>query len=182
MSALSDFEPEAKDPGIRYVPVSPKIWNKATLRLGWKVFNVYVYLIVNDNRHTEGLYRVPLGYVTTDLEPLGITADDVERAIKLLQDQRLIVYDAANDVVFLPDALSTQPPASLAQIKGAIRRLRRLPQTPLMKLLWIAATVYAPKFADAIAREFPGIEKAEVTLGQTASRSLPRGFELELGG
>lgn len=150
----------------KFMPVSPAIWNRRVLGLGKDVVIVYVYLLTNKHRNSEGLYHLPIAYMLGDLGGLDLDEDAIRAALEALQDEALIYFDASVDVVFIPDALLLQPPASPKQLEGAIRKLRDVPRTPLLHKLYERALAYCGeenKAGESLPKKlieaFPNIDK-----------------------
>jgi len=116
-----------------------------------------MYLLTNERRTTEGLYRLPKALMSDDL---GWAAAKVARAVAALQQAGFITYDNPSHTVLIVNALKQLPPAGEKQIAGAINRLAQLPPTPLMTPFYESAVQVAPAFAGQIrkhaARETAG--------------------------
>jgi hypothetical protein len=150
----------------KFMPVSPAIWNRRVLELGKKAVIVYCYLLTNKHRNSEGLYHLPIAYMIGDLGGLDLEEDDIRAAFDALEGEALIHFDASVDVVFVPDALLLQPPASPKQLEGAIRKLRDVPITPLLHKLYERAFAYCReenKAGESLPKKlieaFPGIDE-----------------------
>jgi hypothetical protein len=136
------------------------------LELGKETTIVYCYLLTNKHRNSEGLYHLPIAHMIGDLGGLDLDEDDIRVALEALQDEALIYFDADVDVVFIPDALLLQPPASPKQLEGAIRKLRDVPITPLLHKLYERAFAYCKeenKAGESLPKKlieaFPGIDE-----------------------
>jgi hypothetical protein len=143
---------------LPYGIVPKGIWRGGLLSLGgMELAGFYTYLLSSTHTGSEGLSRMPLGYVVTDLAPAGVDLDEVTRCLAVLEDRGFIVYDYDAEVLFDPHALRTYPPTSPQQIKGAIRKLQQLPPTHLLDALYVRAVGYAPLLAEAMREEFPQV-------------------------
>ena len=150
----------------KFMPVSPAIWNRRVLELGRRTTIVYLYLLTNKHRNSEGLYHLPIAYMVGDLGGLDMTEGDIRQAFNALENEGLVYFDASVDVVFIPDALLLQPPASPKQLEGAIRKLRDVPITPLLHKLYERAFAYCKEENNAgeslpkkLLEAFPGIDE-----------------------
>ena len=98
-----------------------------------------MYLLTNERRTTEGLYRLPKALMSDDL---GWAAAKVARAVAALQQAGFITYDNPSHTVLIVNAL------------------KQLPPTPLMTPFYESAVQVAPAFAGQIrkhaARETAG--------------------------
>jgi hypothetical protein len=150
----------------KFMPVSPAIWNRRVLELGRETTIVYLYLLTNKHRNSEGLYHLPIAYMIGDLGGLDLAESDIRQAFNALENEGLVYFDAGVDVVFIPDALLLQPPASPKQLEGAIRKLRDVPITPLLHKLYERAFAYCKeenKTGESLPKKlleaFPGVDE-----------------------
>jgi len=138
-----------------------------------------LYLLTCPHRTTEGIYRLPLGYMATDLGwptvSLGARVDAtlsarvdarLDAALSHLTAKDFVAYDAKSGVVFLPKALKYQRPDNENQIAPAVRRVMELPETPLIAGLLLAADKYAKAFAQALRKALP----------QALQQGYPKGY------
>jgi hypothetical protein len=131
---------------VKFFPVSPGVWGDFN-ELDHTTMLVYLYVLSCPHRFSEGLYRLPVPYVAADL---NLTPQEATEALERLRAARKIEYDSAAGVVFDRSALTVLPPKSPEQIKGAIRKLRQVPRTPLLVELHAMAAIHSPLFAEAI--------------------------------
>jgi hypothetical protein len=153
----------------RFHPVSPGIWNHRLLRLGHVGALVYAYILSNEHRNSEGLYRLPLAYICADLE---LDKDIVTASLSLLETERLIDYDHHAEIVLDRHALKFLRPVSERQVTGAINKILKLPPTALLKELHGLAEVHAPELATAMKDPFP--ELAGTDTQDSVSEQSPR--------
>ncbi|HWT25843.1 MAG TPA: hypothetical protein VN213_20225 [Solirubrobacteraceae bacterium] len=127
--------------------VSPRYWSGA--RRGWNDREklLGLYLLTCAHRNTEGLYHLPKGYIATDL---GWTPRQVDETIARVTADGLALYDPDAEVVLLPKALKRQRPNTPLQIRGAVRRLALVPDSPLWEAFLEACDQFAPRLANAI--------------------------------
>ncbi len=114
--------------------------------------NLALYLLTNEHRNLEGLYRLPLAYIQEDLDWQPGT---VEAALSTLLEAGFIRYDERAKVVLIPKAMKFHQPGSARQIQGAINALQKVPDTALWSDFVEACRLYCPALYDAIAE---GIE------------------------
>lgn len=134
--------------------VSPKYWLNERRRWSDAEKLLGLYLITCEHRNTEGLYRLPKGYICEDL---GWPARKASETLQRLVDAGFVLYDEAAQVVLLPTALLVQRPTTQKQVQGALNALARLPHTSLWGPFLAACDAHAPRLAVAIR---DGIEKA----------------------
>jgi hypothetical protein len=113
-----------------------------------------LYLLTCKHRTTEGIFHLPLQYAAADRR---WQLKRIERAIDTLMADGFIEYDREAEVVLIVNALRWQAPATQNHMKGAIKKLRNLPPTPLLKRFESLAQSLAPDFADYIAKETPEV-------------------------
>lgn len=112
------------------------------------------YLLTCDHRTFEGIYRLPAAYAIADL---GWDRETYRAALERLVAEGFVLVDEHADVVLLVNALEYRQPKGGPQIAGAVKVLKRLPETPLLRNLLEAARGYAPAFAEAIEEAFPNV-------------------------
>lgn len=135
----------------RYNRVPASYWR---ISHGWgdRLQKLGLYLQTCTHRTGEGLYLLPLPYAARDLE---WTQTITERHMRELVGHDFISWDATSEVVLLHNALEIQAPTTEKQIKGAITRLKELPPSPLLSVLFRLAQVHSNAFADSIRMAFP---------------------------
>lgn len=132
----------------RYYPVSPQFWTDPKVRQ-WddSARTLALYLLTCPHRNLEGLYRLPLSYVTADLDwPM----QKLREALRQLEEDDFLLRDKTTDVVLIRRALKYQAPKSAKQIKGAITALAEVPMSTVHSAFLEACQTYAPTLADAI--------------------------------
>lgn len=115
------------------------------------------YLLTNEHRTLEGLYRLPVAYAGADLD---WASERVLRALERLIQDGFAAYDDSAQVVFICKALKRYQPKSDRHITGAIRNLQTLPPTPLLQHFQAAAEQYADKLAKAMRKAFGTLPEA----------------------
>ena len=133
----SRFWPEAKEGG----------WTEDMVTLG-------LFLLTCEQRTTEGLYRLPKGYMIEDL-PDGWTVERLTASLDALSAEGFAHYDDKARVVFLPKAMKYQRPDNKNQQTAAIRNLKGLPATRFSEPFAEAAKQYAQAFHQAFTQAFP---------------------------
>jgi hypothetical protein len=127
------------------------------------------YLRTCPQRATEGLFRFGFGAASDDL---GMGRQEIEAAaVELERAGRPFVFDRANGIVLDTSALKLfplrarsekwsegeEPKTVNKRLKGAISKLRSLPETPLLNHLYSVARDHSPDFADWIFAEFQNV-------------------------
>lgn len=155
----------------RYHRVPETFWQLAREH-NWPERTVIVglYLQTCKHRTTEGLYTLPLAYVAADL---GWNVSVVEKQMSQLGKDGFIKYDSKAEVVLLSIALAVQAPKAPGQIEGAIRRLKYLPECPLLLDLYGYASTYSSAFAEAIREAFPVLTQIGTPNGNGSTHPRP---------
>jgi hypothetical protein len=106
-----------------------------------------LYLLTCKHRPTEGIYHLPLQYGATDKRwPLKRFV----KAFDTLLADGFVEHDPKSDVVLIVKALKWQAPANPNQMKGAVKKLKQLPPTHLLKRFEALCRLHAPAFANYI--------------------------------
>lgn len=114
-----------------YTKIHDRIWSMFKRRgMTGDECRVYIYLFSCPHRNLLGMYRLPLSYVAEDLS-LPLSA--AKRAISSLEKLKLVEYDAANSVVFIPKFLECNAIPNKNVEKKAVKLAEdsALPDTPL---------------------------------------------------
>jgi len=148
-----------------YYRVSPSVWRE------FRVDDERVmalYLLTCEHRTTEGLFLLPLGYVSADL---GWTDRRTRKAFAAVEAAGMVRYDADVSVCFIAKALKQQSPANPNQVKSALKKLVALPPTPLFDALLASAREHAKPFSLALVQAFP--ERFGEPLGEPLAEPSP---------
>lgn len=109
----------------QYFRVGSKIWTEP-----WDddTRMMAFYVLTNPHRATEGLYRLPMGYIREDLK----WADKkIRPALTTLIADEFIQYDEQAGVVLIVKALKWQPPKNPNTANKAASVLETVPETKL---------------------------------------------------
>ena len=123
-----------------------------------------LYLLTCEARTTEGLYRLPKGYMAEDL-PGEWPMQRLTVSLDALVLNGFVQYDEKARVVFLPSAMKYQRPDNANQQTAAIRKLKSMPETYLWEPFLEAAKTYCGAFHQRLVQAFPkglakGLRKA----------------------
>jgi len=110
------------------------------------------YLLTCEHRTTEGLFLLPLGYISADL---GWSDKRTRKAFDAVVASGLVRYDYDARVCLIVKALKWQAPANPNQIKAALKKLVPLPDTDLFDGILAAANEHAEKLSEALVKAFP---------------------------
>lgn len=140
--------------GIHDKPPAHQRVGAGLWRQGWGNDTVLtaVYVLTNEHRHTEGLYRLPLGYAAEDL---GWRMSKVEQEFARLEADDFIEYDQDARVCLIVNALRWQQPQNPNQIKAAVKRLESVPPNRLVHRFATLAATHAERFAERLRERFP---------------------------
>ena len=132
-----------------YYRIGSSVWHEFTTddtRL------MALYVLTCRHRTTEGLFLLPMGYASADLD---WPEKRVRKALDAILDNGLARYDEKARVCFIVQALKWQSPGSELQVRGAITRLLPLPPTPLLAELHEQAQQFAQRLAQEMTQHFP---------------------------
>ena len=122
----------AKTDDVQYVRLERTIWHKKRFKaLSQDARELYLYIIINPHGNMTGLFTLPMGYAIEDLgwnDPKRFT-----KGLDELLDKQLIKYDFDNKIIFDIAQFKKFPSQNENQVKGAIKKLRELPFTPLFQ-------------------------------------------------
>lgn len=140
-------------PSPGYARVCPRFWAQAREE-NWTddMVVLALYLLTCEQRTTEGIFRLPVEYMSADL-PEGWVSERVRVSLAALEEQGFLRYDHKARVVFLPKAMKYQRPDNRNQQIAALRNLLELPETSLLAEFISAAKQYCPAFADFLASQ-----------------------------
>lgn len=134
--------------GARYQKVYCRIWTGPEFRSWTDDARVLgLYLLTCPHRTTEGLFRLPLAFAHYEL---GWTPERTATALQELQGSGFVEHDPAADLVWLVLALEWDGPVGANQIKGAVRALAEVGESPLRRRYLERAKVDCPELAEAI--------------------------------
>lgn len=134
-----------------YHRIGSRIWLE-----GWDDDTMLVafYLLTNEHRTTEGIYRLPLAYGAADR---GWGMKRFRKAFDKLVTDGFIEYDEDAQVVLIVNALKWQQPANPNQCVYAVKKLKALPPTGLLERFEVLARTLAPRLAEHIDKESPEV-------------------------
>lgn len=125
------------------------LWEDAKVRALVEDARVlFVYLLTNRLRISEGFYALPVVLATSQL---GWAFQRLHRAADYLTDSDLAVYDLAAEVVLIVKGLKHNPPRGAKSISAAVKKLETVQGAPILFDRFLAsAEKYAPDFGAAI--------------------------------
>lgn len=140
-----------RNDGARHNRVYPSYWtNNPHWSDDAKLLGLF--LLTGPHRRTEGIYRLPVGYMAGDL---GWTDKRTRAALAELLADEFVQYDEKVSVVFICKALKHQGIDNPNQIKAAIKALKELPRTELTAAFAKAAQRFSEPFAERLREQFP---------------------------
>lgn len=129
----------------RYYKVGPSFWMDHAWGDDERL--VALYLLTCPHRSTEGLFRMPLAYATTDL---GWPVERFRKAFDQLLADGFVEYDEEASVCLIVNALKWQRPENPNQVKSAVKALEVLPRSPLQSRFVTLAQTLCPTLAQAL--------------------------------
>lgn len=137
----------------RYYRITPRFWQDTDIRNEWTedMRFLAIYLMTSPHRNMVGLFYCPLVYMENDLQ---WQSKRLRVAFDALSSANFIRYDDKAQVIFIINSLKHDSPGTGKQVEGAIRVLKGLPFTPLLKDLLDAATMQCECLANAMRMAF----------------------------
>jgi len=152
-------------------------WDDATKWFG-------IYLQVTPHRTPEGVFILPIEYICADL---GWPVKKVNRCLATLVASKFIAYDETHRMFLLREVLKVQIPENPNQALGALRRLKELPDSPiLLEFLELSRQACFRKGAGSAAQSFftkleeAFTERFGQPLGQPLGEGLSKPLTLTL--
>jgi hypothetical protein len=158
----------------RYYHVSPRFWR---ISRDWSedARTLALYLSTCSHRNMVALYYCPVAYMTADL---GWDLPRLTSALdELVAVREYVRYDAAAEVVFVPQAFEDDPPGAGKQTVGAVSVIRELPDTSLLEAFLDIAQTICPELAKALGRVIEAASKPHRSRIEAASEGHESGIE-----
>lgn len=124
-----------------------------------------LYLRTCPQRSTEGLFRYNVGAAADDLGTNRLTLQHAQSELEAAR--RPFLFDDVAGVVLDQSALKDNPLGKRRaewtdkprdkRVTGAISKLKSLPESPLLKRLYVLAGRYSPELAEAMLEDFPDL-------------------------
>jgi len=136
---------------MSYNKIQDNFWIDEKVR-SWdfKTRMIALYLLTNQHRISEGLYRLPLSYIVEDME---LEKEEILKSVERLTADNFIKYDRANSMVLIINALKYQPLQNINHCKAALNKLDELPSSPLLEDFIKQAEKYNSKFYNFLKKE-----------------------------
>lgn len=142
-----------------FVSTTTRIWSAALRRCSTAARLVRVYVATAPARTSEGLFPMSLGYASIDT---GLTEDEIRSALKELDAVGLVGWDEEQELVLDRESLEVMNYTSTndKRLDGAVKLIRTLPASPLIRDFHTLAARMAPPLARALAeiesdRDYP---------------------------
>ena len=116
---------------------------------------VAFYLITGPHRRSEGLYRLPLEYIVTDL---SWPSKRVRTAFDALLACGFADYDPERQLVLIINALKRNK-LNPNQCKGVAKAFRELPLSPLLERFISLAQTSNKDLSKELAKDWPRVGK-----------------------
>lgn len=115
----------------RYSRISSRFWTDEKSS-AWidRVKLAGLYLMSCPHRHLEGIFILPHQYACADLH---WTTKTWKSACTVLEESGFLKWDSLTNVILIVNALRYQAPENPNQAFAALRRIKELPDTPLLQ-------------------------------------------------
>jgi DnaD/phage-associated family protein len=138
---------------FRYIRIASKIWQDDKFRaISDEAKLLFLYILTSQHSNMIGYYLLPKPYVAYDLKWLPEQLD--KRFSELLQIG-LIKYCDKGDVVLIPNFLKYNTIQNPNQAKGAVNRLKEVPQNTLVDEFLACIKEYAEPFVEEFKEALP---------------------------
>jgi len=136
----------------RYHRVSPKFWTTAQSE-GWSedTRTLALYILTGPHRTTEGLFRLPISYISEDLD---WSPQRLREPFGELLCMGFIDYHEPSRWLLIVNALKWQTIENDNQAKGAAKRLAECPESPLTSTFKRLAEQYAERLLKQLPEGF----------------------------
>lgn len=138
---------------FRYIRIASKIWQDDKFRaISDEAKLLFLYILTSQHSNMIGYYLLPKPYVAYDLKWLPEQLD--KRFTELLQ-LGLVKYCDKGDVVLIPNFLKYNTIQNPNQAKGAVNRLKEVPQNTLVDEFLACIKEYAEQFVEEFKEALP---------------------------
>lgn len=153
---------------INYHKIASNFWGDKKIR-SWDQDTTFLalYLLTSPHKNTEGLFRLPQGYIAADL---NWSLEHLNKPFSKLLNDGFIKYDEEVEVIYIVNALKYQIPQNPNQEKAAIKKLKTLPETDLLDEFIEKTVKYSKGFAKRLRKEFAKSQALTPTPSQTQNK------------
>lgn len=138
---------------FRYIRIASKVWQDDKFRtISDEAKLLYLYILTSQHSNMIGYYLLPKPYVAYDLKWLPEQLN--KRFTELLQIG-LVKYCDKGDVVLIPNFLKYNTIQNPNQAKGAVNRLKEVPQNTLVDEFLACIKEYAEPFVEEFKEALP---------------------------
>ena len=115
---------------MKYNKVQSNFWISSDV-MKWDKNTIFIalYILTNQHRSSEGIYRLPKAYVSEDA---NFEPHEVEKAFEELIESDFIRYDSETSVIMITKALKYQTVNNPNHQKAALKILKPLPKSYLL--------------------------------------------------
>lgn len=116
---------------MRYQKIEVLIWNdEKFINLSQEARYLFLYILSSPHSNAIGLYVLPKAYICEDLR---WSNKQLEKPFSELLSKGIILYDETARLVFIKNHLRHNPLENENQTKAAIKIIKELPKSPLIK-------------------------------------------------
>lgn len=152
---------------FRYIRIASKIWQDDKFRaISDEAKLLYLYILTSQHSNMIGYYLLPKPYVAYDLKWLP---EQLNKRFSELLQIGLIKYCDKGDVVLIPNFLKYNTIQNPNQAKGAVNRLKEVPQNTLVDEFLACIKEYAEPFVEEFKEALPQGYANTVSVSVTGS-------------
>jgi len=116
---------------VRYQKIEVVIWNdEKFINLSQEARYLFLYILTSPHSNALGIYVLPIAYICEDLK---WSAKQLGKPFSELLSKEIILYDETTRLVFIKNHLRHNPLENENQTKAAIKIIKELPKSPLIK-------------------------------------------------
>ncbi len=116
---------------MRYQKIEVVIWNdEKFINLSQEARYLFLYILTSPHSNALGIYVLPKAYICEDLK---WSAKQLGKPFSELLSKEIILYDETTRLVFIKNHLRHNPLENENQTKAAIKIIKELPKSPLIK-------------------------------------------------
>lgn len=138
---------------MKFSKVNSSFWIDEEVR-NWdvKTKQLAIYILTNQHRNSEGLFRLPKYYMAGDL---NLKLKEINEIVDTLIQADFIEYDDENSIILIKKALKYDPTRNKNHQKAAVKKLKELPKSDLFISFLSLAEKYNKSFALYLKKELP---------------------------
>ncbi|MGM0549347.1 MAG: hypothetical protein ACQER0_08770 [Bacillota bacterium] len=130
---------------MNYSKVDKSFWHDSKVE-NWQQQTKFfaLYLLTNQHNNSEGFYKLPLAYISFDL---NLKTEKVKKMLQQLENDDFISYDYQDSIILITKGLKYNCSKNKNQRQSAYNKITNLRQSSLFPEFIKQAELYDSKFA-----------------------------------